>query len=279
VSVVAACDDLLVNRILHVLSALGVIAVPVVGWFTQHWSGGTTLAVYWFETLAACLFVLARIALHQRWSPRRGHFRYNAAGHQGGGYIDYRTSKTRRRKPLSTFLSSFGVVSLSFCAAHGVFLGVILFLLNHNKVGHLAQIDWRSVVFGCLSVLAFLTVGFLVDLISLRRWSFRQLEQSSSQVLSRVMVVHLTLLVGFVAIALTDTPDAFFGVFVVLKTMAALSTALPQWEPARPPTWLSNMLNRIPSATPGKRFEEAWADERTEERQRVDANERPWVDG
>lgn len=265
---VAACDDLRVNRILHVLSILGVIAVPVVGWFTQDWSGGTTLAVYWFETLAASLFIVARIALHRRWSPRRGHYRYNGPGNEGGG-----------RKPLSTFLSSFAVISLSFCAAHGVFLGAILFLLDHNGVGHLAQVDWRSAGFGCLSVLAFLTVGFVVDLFSLRSWSFRRLEQTASQVLSRVMVVHLTLLIGFVAIAVTDAPDTFFGVFVVLKTMASLSTALPQWEPRHPPKWLSSVLNRVPSASPGKRFEEAWADERTEERQRLEANEQMWTPG
>lgn len=267
-SFVAACDDLRVNRILHVLSTLGVIAVPVVGWFTQDWSGGTTLAVYWFETLAASLFIVARIALHRRWSPRRGHFRYNGPGNEGGG-----------RKALSTFMSSFAVVSLSFCAAHAVFLGVILVLLNHNGVGHLAQVDWRSAEFGCLSVLVLLTVSFVVDLFSLRRWSFRQLELTASQVLSRVMVVHLTLLIGFVAIAVTDAPDKFFGVFVVLKTMASLSTALPQWEPAQPPRWLSNVLNRVPSAKPGKRFEEAWADERTEERQRLEANEQVWTPG
>lgn len=256
------------NRILHVLSLLGVIAVPVIGWFAQDWSGGTTLAVYWFETLAASLFIMARIALHRRWSPRRGHFRYNGPRNEGGG-----------RKPLSTFLASFAVISLSFCAAHAVFLGAILLLLNHNGVGHLAQVDWRSAGFGCLSVLAFLTVGFVVDLVSLRCWSFRQLEQTASQVLSRVMVVHLTLLIGFVAIAVTDAPDTFFGVFVILKTMASLSTALPQWQPAQPPKWLSTILDRVPSATPGKRFEQAWADERTEERQRLEANEQAWTPG
>lgn len=267
-SCVAACDDLRVNRILHVLSVLGVIAVPVVGWFTQDWSGGTTLAVYWFETLAASLFIVARIGLHRRWSPRRGHFRYNGPGNEGGG-----------GKALSTFMSSFTAVSLSFCAAHAVFLGAILLLLDHNGVGHLAQVNWRSACFGCISVLAFLTLSFVVDLFSLRRWTFRRLEQTASKVLSRVMVVHLTLLIGFVAIAITDAPDTFFGVFVVLKTMASLSTALPQWEPAQPPKWLSNVLNRVPSAKPGKRFEEAWADERTEERQRLEANERVWTPG
>lgn len=254
------------TRFLHILAVLGVIAVPVFGWFTQDWAGGTTLAVYWFETMAGCLLIIARIALHQRWSPRRGHFRYNGPGNEGGG-----------RRALSTFMSSFALISLSFCTVHAVFLGTVLFLLNHNGVGHLVQVDWRSVGFGCLGVLVFLTVGFVVDLFSLRRWSFRQLEQTASQVLTRVMVVHLTLLIGFIAIAVTDAPETFFGVFVVLKTMASLSTTLPQWQPAQPPKWLSNILNRVPSARPGKRFEEAWADERTEERQRLQANEQEWA--
>lgn len=259
-----------VTRVVHLISALGVIAVPVFGWFTQDWSGGTTLAVYWFETLAACLFILARIAVHQRWSPRRGHFRYNTPGADGG--------RRRTGRPLTSFMSGFGVVSLSFCAVHGLFLGVILFLLNHNKVGYLVEVDWQSVGFGCLSVLAFMTVDFVVDLFTLRRWPFRQLEQTASQALGRVMVVHLTLLIGFIAIAVTDSPRAFFGVFVVLKMLAALSTALPQWQPAKPPRWMSRAMDKVPSAHPAKKFDEFWEEERTEERQRLEANERPWVD-
>ncbi len=266
------------TRVVHLISVLGVIGVPVFGWFGRDWAGGTTLAVYWFETVAACLFILARIALHQRWSPRRGHFSYNAPGNEGPRLRHTVNGRRRSGKPLATYMSSFAVISLSFCAVHGVFLGTVLFLLNHNGVGHLVQVDWRSVGFGCLTMLAFMSVDFLVDLISLRNWPFRQLEQIGSRALSRVMVIHLTLLIGFVAIAVTDTPSTFFGVFVVLKTMASLSTALPQWEPAQPPKWLSSALNRIPSAKPGKRFEDAWADERTEERQRMEANERPWTD-
>lgn len=259
------------TRILHVLSVLGVIAVPALGWFTQDWSGATTLAVYWFETVAACLFIMARIAIHQRWSPRRGHYRYNAPGPEGTAR--FTNSKSR---PFSSFMSGFAVVTLSFCAAHGVFLVAILFLLHHNGVGQIAEINWRSVGFGCLTVLAFLTVDFLVDLLTLRRWSFRQLELTADRATSRVLVVHMTLLIGFIGIAITDTPNTFFGVFVVLKGLSQLSTALPQWEPAQPPKWMSSILNRVPNVHPGKRFEEVWAADRTEERQRLEANERPW---
>ncbi|MGN7781202.1 DUF6498-containing protein [Mycolicibacterium sp. 22603] len=264
------------NRVVHLVSTLGVIAVPVFGWFTQDWSGATTLAVYWFETVAATLFILGRIALHQRWSPKRGHFDYNAPGNEDGRYRYTVNGRRRRSQPLSTYMSSFAVISLSFSAVHGVFLGAVLFLLNHNGVGHLVQVQWRSVGLGCLAVCAFMTVDFLVDLTRLRDWPFRQLEEIGSQVLGRVMVVHMTLLIGFLAIAVTDAPDALFGVFVVLRTMAQLSSALPQWKPARPPAWLANALDRVPNAHRGKKFEEFWAEEQTAERQRIEANERPW---
>ena len=41
----------------------------------------------------------------------------------------------------------------------------------------------------------------------------------ANQGISRVAVVHLTLIVGMAGIALTDAPEALFGVFVVLKTL------------------------------------------------------------
>lgn len=135
---------------------------------------------------------------------------------------------------------------------------------------------WRSVGFGCLIVFAFLVVDFTVDLASLRRWSFRRLEQLANRGLSRVIVVHVTLIFGFIAIALTDAPTSFFGVFVVLKTLAALSFVVPQYEPARAPRSLSNLMNRVPNVHPGERFEDFWAEDRKHEMTRRERNERPW---
>lgn len=245
------------------VTLLALVAVPAAGWFTQGWSGATTLVVYWCETVMAILFNLVRITVHRRWSPRRGHFRYNP-----------RESGQGRN---ATFLSGFALVALSFAAVHGVFLVALVFLLNHNKVGYLAELNWRSVTFGCLNAMLFLAVDFLVDLLTLRNWSFLQLEQTANQAIGRVMVVHLTLVLGFAGVAATNTPDALFGVFVALKSMASLSYALPQWEPAMPPQWLSNVMNRVPNVHPGKRFEDVWAADRDKERRRRDWNEQPWV--
>lgn len=86
------CDDVPVTRMAHVLTLLGVIAVPVIGWFAADWSGATTLVVYWFETLAVCGFICARLALHRRWKPLRGHF-------------DYRGPSEGRSAQTSSFIS------------------------------------------------------------------------------------------------------------------------------------------------------------------------------
>lgn len=251
------------TRIVHLLTLLAVNAVPAAGWFAGGWSAGTTLIVYWFETVAASVFVAARILAHRRWSPRRGHFRYQAP-------------KSDRPRSQSSFLQGFLVTSLVFSAAHGIFLGVILFVLDHNGQGDLAGVDWRSVKLGSLYVLIALAIDFAVDLLSLRKWSFWQIEGTANRNLGRVVVVHLTLVFGMFGAAITDT-SALFGVFVVLKTLYAVSTALPQWEPATAPEWLSHVMNRLPNVHPGQRFEEMWVKDRADEAERREGNEELWT--
>jgi hypothetical protein len=248
----------------HLLTLLGVNAVPAVGWFADEWSAGTTLVVYWFENVAASLFISARIVGHQRLSPRRGHFRYLAPS-------------ADRRSTQTSFVKGFLVTSLVFCAAHGIFVGVILFTLGRTGERGIAQVDWRAVGFGCVLVLVFLAIDFTVDVRRLRQWSFLQIEQAANRGLGRVVVVHLTIIFGLFGVAITGAPSALFGVFVVLKTLYALSTALPQWEPARPPKRLSRILNRLPNVRPGQRFEDQWAQDRAAEAERRDRNEQRWT--
>jgi hypothetical protein len=255
--------DEYVTRIVHLLTLLAVNAIPAVGWFVEEWSAGTTLVVYWFETVAACAFVSARIVAHQRWSPRSGHVRYQAP-------------KSNQQRSQTSFVKGFLVTSLVFSAAHGLFLGVILFVLDHNGQGDLAGVDWRSVKLGSLYMLIALAIDFVVDLLGLRHRSFLQIEQMANRSLGRVVVVHLTLVLGMVGAAMTDA-SALFGVFVVLKTLYALSMALPQWEPATAPNWLSRVMNRLPNVHPGQTFEDTWAKDHADEAERRDRNEQPWA--
>jgi hypothetical protein len=150
-------------------------------------------------------------------------------------------------------------------------------VLDNNGQGALAGVDWRSVKLGSLYVLVALAIDFVVDLPGLRHWSFWQIEQTANRSLGRIAVVHLTLVIGMFGAAMTDA-SALFGVFVVLKTLYSLSMALPQWEPATAPTWLSRTMNRIPSVNPGQRFEDAWAKDQADEAERRERNEEPWSD-
>lgn len=251
------------TRIVGLLTLLAVNAIPAAGWFFDGWSAGTTLVVYWFENVATCLLLSARIFAHQQWSPRRGHFRYQA-------------SKSGRRGLQASFVKGFFTMSLIFSAAHGVLLAAFLFVLTSNRQSALAAVDWRSVKLGCLGVLVILAIDFVVSLPGLRRQSFWRLEQTADRALGRVVVVHLTLVVGMFGVAITDAPAAIFGVFVVLKTVYAVSVALPQWEPATPPHWLSRVANRLPNAYAGERFEDVWAKDRADDAKRREQNEEPW---
>jgi hypothetical protein len=250
-------------RIVHLLALLAVNAIPAVGWFVEEWSAGTTLVVYWFENVAVCLFVAARIIANQRFSPRRGHF-------------EYRAPKSAGRGSQTSFLNGFLMTSLVFSAAHGVFLGVILFMLDHNAQADLAGVVWHQVRNGCVGVLVVLAIEFAVDLPGLRRWTFWQVEQTANRSLGRIAVVHLTLVIGMFGAVMTDA-SALFGVFIVLKTLNALSMALPQWEPTTAPKWLSRVLNRLPNVHQGEDFEDLWAKERADEAERRSRNEQPWT--
>jgi hypothetical protein len=150
-------------------------------------------------------------------------------------------------------------------------------VLDHRGHGGFAWVDWHSVKLGSLYVLIALATDLVVDLLSLRKWSFWRIEGTANRSLGRVVVVHLTLVFGMFGAAMTDA-SALFGVFVVLKTMYALCTALPQWEPATPPRWLSRTMNRLPNVHPGERFEDSWATDRADEAERRERNDEEWTD-
>ncbi|MUM03933.1 hypothetical protein B5P44_03920 [Mycobacterium sp. CBMA 213] len=251
--------------VVHWLTLLAANAVPAVGWFTEEWSAATTLIVYWFETVAGLFFIYARGVLQQRWNPRRGHFRYEAPEPKG-------TQGTS-----GSFITGFVFINGVFTAGHGVFIAGIVFVLTHNGNAELVDLNWRAAGIGCLQMLVIVMIDFLADVPFLRNWSFEQLEQTANRSFARVGIVHFALIFGIFAAAVSDSPTKMFSVFIVLKTLYSLSTALPQWEPGTPPAWLSRLMNSVRREPRGQRFEDMWAKDRAAEVRRRIRNDELWT--
>ena len=206
----------------------------------------------------------ARICLHRRWVPVAGHFHF-------------KPKQESKRAANGTFLSAYLPIFLLFTAVHGFFLFMIIFLLNHNGRGGEIGLNFQELAKGCALVLLLLAVDFLADLPDLRRKPFAWLERKADLSLGRVFVVHLTLIFGMFAVAFTGVTKSFFSVFVGLKVLCDLSGTFPQWNPDKPPGWLSRVMDKIPAAEKNKglTFAEFWEKDQREERERQASNEKP----
>jgi hypothetical protein len=246
------------------LTALGINAIPAAGWFVGEWSAGTMLVLYWLETLIGTLLVALRIMLHRRRVPSQGHWNYEApkgAERQAGSYRG------------ATYLTAFLIPALVFTIAHGFFLGVlglVVFSKTHTPEGNL-EVD--HLLAGLIGILGFQLIDFIFDVLWLRTRSFAWIERLGQISLSRVIVIHLTIIGGMAAVMFTGANRNFFGVFIFLKTMLNLSIVLPQYKPKTPPAWLSNMMDRIKPSKEDGTFAEFWAKTDEQEASRVIRNE------
>ena len=251
-------------RFRPLLTALGLNAVPALGWFVGDWSAGTMLVLYWLETLIGTLLLAVRIILHRRIRPSKGHWDYRAP--QG---------QAPQKSGRSTYLSAFLVPALVFTFAHGIFLAALGFMAIKNNLSPEARVNGHDLLAGLIGVGVFQGVDFIFDLVSLKDRPFAWIERLGQITLARVIVVHLTIISGMAAVMFTGANRHFFGVFIFLKTMLQCSVVLPQYHPETPPTWLSLLMDRIGSPKYKKStFAQFWKQEDDQEEARVARNEK-----
>lgn len=224
-----------VTSVSRLLLALAQNAVPAGGWFVAGWAPGTTLAVYWVENLVSALTLGARMSAHRRATRMRGH----------------------RDQTVSSFL----VVALGFTLVHGVFVGVMLFLM---KIG---PVDWDAVVTGTRALLYVHAASLVFDLVTIARWPFAEIRQRTGAALARIIVLHMGLLIGMGAAFALNAPASFFSAFIVLKAMSELSSVLPQWNPDEPPRALVAFMNLFPLKPGEESFTDYWRRTTREERE------------
>lgn len=256
------------KRLFRVAQIAAVNAVPAVGVFAGGWSAGTALILYWFENLLSTFLILGRISIHRRLTSKRGHYT-----------VVVKTVVSRGRKTVTrskgTFGGGYALTSLVFTLAHGVFLIPIAFLFLPQQFGDEARMSTDDLAKGLLFTSAILILGFLLDLDGIGKRPFYWVRRMADVSLSRMAVVHLSIIFGMFALAILNKPMGFFAIFMALKLLIDVLSGggNPDAEMSEePPRWFVRFVNLV------KRDEDAralWREARREELEQQKSDEMP----
>lgn len=254
----------------RLLQALGVNSIPAAGFFGEGWSIGTTLVLYWIETVVVILLVTLRIVLHRRWTKKAGHWGVDYTTTTGAG------SRKQVRHGKTTFLTGFLGVMIPFTAAHGLFVMAIAFLMLPQQGGEAAKVSFEDLKLGAAGMSAFLALGLTFDLVGLRARPFAWIERVAQRAQGRMFLTHLTIIFGMGAMAYFEGPVGLFLVFAGLKLLGDLGGLFAKDEVALkpdPPKWLSG-LDRLGRQKDGKTFTEHYRDSVLADQKKREDNER-----
>jgi phage-related holin len=190
------------GRIGAAVQALAINAVTIYGVFGLHWSVGTAIALYWSENVLRGMVILVLLAVWQLF------FRQPDSGGIG----------TQRKFTIRTFLLFSGALT----AAHAVFLAVILgFVIP--RMSPAQRFEAGSFQSGLVIILILLVIELLVWLLGANRSSDERVQRSANAYVRRVVVLHLTIVLGMFGIVLFDRPTVLFASFAALKIVADLT--------------------------------------------------------
>ena len=223
-------------RWLNLLFVLGINAVPFYGAMYLGWSVSTILVLYWVENFMVIAATCVRIVLHRRWTRKCGHWS-GARAEVIGGIVSVPGNA-------NAFLTGFLGPSLVFTLAHGIFVFAIVFGMGQNHPGE-PMWEFSAVQFrqGAVTIGVLIVLDLLRDLTILRQRSFAALKIYVDRRMARVIILHITLIFGMIAIASTASPLALLAILIGLKTLVELSAAWfgerPHSDdlPPEPPAW------------------------------------------
>lgn len=210
--------------VLHVLLALIVNAIPAWGVFTQGWSVGTLLILFWWENLAGVLLMGLHLHLHQRCS---GDPAYDDPKQMPEMTVNGKPVRFQR------YASGYLSLALPFALVHGVFAFMLPFAFGQQAdQAALWRPTWDALRMGGALVLLTLLLDLALDLPGLARRSFAAIKRRADSRFARVLVLHVVLIFGAMAAAKFDSPYGMLGVMIGLKTLVDVSMA---WSATRTP--------------------------------------------
>jgi len=252
------------SRLRAVVLALLINAVPLAGVLYFEWSAINVLVLYWFENLLIGLCTLIRLLMHRRWTRKRGYWRRSN-----------RLGIRINDKPAEMgLIGEYAAGTFGFTLAHGVFVAGIAALVHQNYPDQaMWQLSWDQVLRGALAIAAFLGVELIVDLTRIRGATFAALRDYAQARMSRIVVLHLAIIFGMFAMAMSNSPMGVLYVLIALKTGSDLLGIVLRGAPkvedsdAPPPAWTMKMADRLGKDRGGAAgFLEKWQAEREQAR-------------
>ena len=225
-------------RLRAIVLVLLINAVPLVGVLRYEWSSLNVLVLYWFENLLVAVFTCIRLVVHRRLTRKRGYWRGGQLGVQTNG------------KPMqSGLLAEYATAAFVFTFAHGIFVGAIVLILSQNFPDNpMWSFSFDQVERGVLVISAMLAIELVADLVNIRSRSFAWMKDYVQRRMSRVLILHMTIIFGMLAMSLTSSPLGILYVLIGLKTLVELAGTAPQSQaadPDKPPGWALKIVGRF----------------------------------
>lgn len=204
-------------RWLHALLAVAMNAVPVVGVLAFGWSVPTILVLFWLENVAITVAHCLRIAAHRRLTRRAGHWQH--------------VMTSNRVEHPTTLLAGYAWMAGFFTFGHGIFVLLFALLVIPQHGGASAYFDAGEFLAGARILLLITALDLALDLVGLRERSYAWIDQATARRMGRVVILHLGILFGAMAIAMSKVPVAMLMVLLGLKAVVDLAAALAGDKP------------------------------------------------
>lgn len=192
------------NRIGRLTQLVGLNAVPIAGLMWVGWSDGTALALYWCETLVALFLVAWRIRIHRKLTNKRGHF----------------------TGPNSYFSGPFLYIGLFFLIGPAIFVAIAI-----------QHVDVRALGKGLLISIAFLLVGLLLDLATIRDQPFMWIRKMANFTWWRVLLINSAGMIGVFGVGF-EYPRSGVIAFIALKIYTDVAGNWDDYDPREAPRFM-----------------------------------------
>ncbi|HEV2607861.1 MAG TPA: DUF6498-containing protein [Xanthomonadaceae bacterium] len=202
-------------RWLNLLFVLLTNGVPLYGVKLLGWSATNVLVLYWFENLLTAVFTCVRIMVHRQLTAARGYSRSNQLGLLVNG------------KPFTGgLLAEYATMAFVFTFAQGIFVWpMVVFAGNEDTNAAMWRFSGSQFQQGAEWIALTLALNLAIDLAGIMAWSYDQIENYAKARMGRVIVLHLTIILGMFAMLATHAPIVILYVLIALKTLSDLATA------------------------------------------------------